>query len=144
MAPTTLSTARWLHECSTLTAGTAVPDEQPVAAAQGLVAELVEAAAGYVAERACLHGSDGRCVLDGRRGGRAACELARAFAPHVIDHRRAGTPRYLDALAHAAAAIYHCRRVAHPTGDCWFAAPLGLPGGADGCGRVLAVAHALR
>ena len=145
MSSPTLSTSSWLRECDALVAGAGGSTGGPVGGAHALLVELVDAAAAYVAEHGCLHAGGGRCALDAVPGGRAACELARAFVPRPAPtHPGGATSRYLTALAHAAASVYYCRRVAHPAGTCWFGAPLGLEPGADGCGRVLAAAHALR
>lgn len=140
----TVTDTSWLRECSDLVAGTPSSGVGQIVEAQRIVAEVLDSAAVYVSHTDCLHLATGSCALDGVPGGRAACELARAFAPHSDTAGEGGTARYLAALGHAPAAVYYCRKVAHPTGACWFAPPLGvLPAADDLCARVLATAHAL-
>ena len=67
--------------------------------------------------------------------------LAQAFAKagaNIITFHPEATrhvDRSLQAIRAAATAVFHCRRHAHPAGECWFS-----DDGSDACGDVLAVA----
>jgi hypothetical protein len=110
--------------------------------AQTLAARLFTSAAAYLAVASCR---DGVCALGAVDGAREACALAADLAPLATTAVPpvAGDPGrvYLAALSDAAAAVYYCRRTAHPGGTCWFSA---AGPDADGCGRVLVAAHRIR
>lgn len=137
----TSTTAEWLLEISGLTVGTS---DGPDVVHRGheLAALVRSAAAAYRAANTCAQPHDAeRCALSAFDGGLAACELATVLSPGVpvpatdSDATRAGL-LYVQALRAASTAVFHCRRHAHPAGECWFA-----PTGPALCGDVLAVAH---
>lgn len=109
--------------------------------AQTVAARLCTSAAVYLASASCRQD---HCALGDSDTTRAACALAvelAALAPAEAPAVTADPGQaYLGALRDAAASVYYCRRIAHPSGTCFFS---GTGPHADGCGRVLAVAHRL-
>lgn len=138
------TTAEWLLEISGLTVGAAEGATCDIVEhGRALALQLRSAAAVYRAiapcgDAACLDG----CPLDDVDGGHAGCRLAGRLAPPpellaspLLDRDRS-VLQYRQAIRAAATAVFHCRRIAHPTGECWFA-----DDGADVCADVLAAAH---
>lgn len=137
----------WVQHWTALTAARDGEDPaDPVAHGARLAACLTDAAVALTAR--------GAATLDEGPRGAAALRLARALAAEttVPADDTAGGPcsaapqgddlaRFLAALEDAAHAVYHCRRVLHPRGRCWFSAS-----GPDSglCGEVLSAAHTMR
>lgn len=142
MESVSTTTAEWLLEISGLTV--ACRDGEPidlVGHGQALAAQVRSAAAAHVAHSTCTDADCAQsCPLLAIDGGAAACRLARALAPPGTPSRRmdprVAATRYLQALQAAATAVFHCRRHAHPAGECWFDDAT-----TSTCGDVLAVAH---
>ncbi len=138
----TTTTAEWLLEISGLTIGT-TDGADAVSRGHHLAAQVRSAAAAFCAATSC--GPDGcaaACPLASYDGGFAACHLASELAPDTprnttMDAHRAAM-LYVQALRAASTAVFHCRRQAHPTGECWFSTD-----GTARCGDVLAVTHRL-
>lgn len=136
------TTAEWLLEISGLTVG--CRDGEPtdvVGQGRALAAQVRTAAAAYAGHTAC--GPEGcveDCVLASVDGGPAACRLAMLLAPPGASAASGSAElvaaRYLQAIQAAATAVFHCRRTAHPAGECWFS-----DDASEHCGDVLAVAH---
>jgi hypothetical protein len=134
------TTADWLLDFGGLTVGAGRADAavDVVARSRALAVDLRTAAATYVRATGC-DGTCSACPMADVDGGRAACALATRLARGVRGRRAPADRAAIDlqrAVRAAAAAVFHCRRHAHPTGDCWFGADAG-----DVCGDVLAVAH---
>ncbi len=137
------TTAEWLLEISGLTVGSkdgATHDIVPQGLA--LADQVRAAAAGYLTVSTCQGTCAPECPLAGVDGGHAACRLAERLAaqgdrPAEMDADRI-VQLYLQAIRAAGTAVFHCRRHAHPAGECWFS-----DDGSDVCGDVLAVAHRL-
>ncbi|MEE8602116.1 hypothetical protein [Euzebya tangerina] len=135
------STAEWLLEISGLTVGTHGDAPQDIVGqGMALAAQLRRAATGHVMADGCLTGPSSTCRLRELDGGEAACRLAREVAT-ADDSSLATDPDrsahlFMQAVRAAATAVFHCRRHAHPAGDCWFSG-----NATDGCASVLAVAH---
>lgn len=141
----TATTAEWLLEISGLTVGHDHPDIETQG--RDLAAQVRAAAIAHHRLSPCRDqvACTGTCALAPLDGGFAACALSATLAgtgtvpvhapPAEVD-RAART--YVQALRAAASAVFHCRRHAHPTGECWFRVD-----GVDRCGDVLAVAHRL-
>ncbi len=136
------TTAEWLLEISGLTVGArdgATSDVEPHGRA--LADQLREAAAIYRCVTSCsAAGCAADCQLADIDGGHAACRLAMRLAPlsdatAAMDQDRS-TQQFLQALRAASTAVFHCRRQAHPAGECWFS-----DDGSDVCCDVLAAAH---
>jgi len=77
-----------------------------------------------------------------------AADLARSLPLGAARNRPVITVRgealaqaYLAAIRSASGAVYHCKRVQHAAGSCWFSV---RGPDEDQCGHVLAVAHRLR
>lgn len=137
----------WVHHWTALTTARDGEDPvDPVAHGARLAACLTDAAVALTTSDAA--------ALDERPRSTAALRLARALAAEaaVPAGETAGGPcgaapqgddlaRFLAALEDAAHAVYHCRRVVHPRGRCWFSAS-----GPDSglCGEVLSAAHTMR
>jgi hypothetical protein len=143
------TTAEWLLEISGLTVGNRDGAPADIVDHGRALAEQVRlAAASFTSGAGCTpRGCSDECSLAAVDGGPAACRLARVLAPAAApdwpqtDPTRA-TLLYLQALQAASTAVFHCRRHAHPAGDCWFTGSF-VPGAPDTCGDVLAVAHRL-
>lgn len=144
MTDVSSTTAEWLLEISDLTVGRPdVPAHDLLDRDKGLAGQLRAAASAYVAANRCTPRSCAPdCPLHDIDGGAAACRLAVALATgpsppsdSPADPRRCAAA-YLRALRDAAVVVFHCRRQAHPTGECWFA-----DDATDACADVLAVAH---
>ncbi|CAN5188643.1 hypothetical protein BH23ACT9_BH23ACT9_08500 [soil metagenome] len=138
------TTAEWLLEISGLTvAGRDGTPGDIVVQGRALALQVRSAAAAHAGRTACQPGAcAGDCPLTTVDGGPAACQMARVLAqtstsPAVSDPQRAAA-LYLQALQAAATAVFHCRRHAHPAGECWFSDDT-----TEHCGDVLAVAHRL-
>lgn len=136
------TTAEWLLEISGLTV--ACRDGSPsdvVGQGQALAAQ-VRAAAGAVAHHSVCQPQEctDDCPLAAFDGGAAACRLAHLLSPQPPPATQVSPKlaarRYLQALQAAATAVFHCRRHAHPAGECWFS-----DDATEHCGDVLAVAH---
>lgn len=137
----------WVHHWAALTAARDGEDPaDPVAHSERLAACLTAAAVALT--------TSGAAAADEQPQGAAALHLARelaAEAPASAGETAQGPcsappsggdlARFLTALEDAAHAVYHCRRVLHPRGRCWFAAS-----GPDSglCGEVLSAAHTMR
>ena len=137
------TTAEWLLEISGLTV--ACRDGSPsdvVDQGQALAAQVRAAAAAVAAHSDCQPTAcTAECPLADVDGGPAACRLAHTLAPGAAPAHDGVNPavtarRYLQALQAAATAVFHCRRHAHPAGECWFS-----DDATEHCGDVLAVAH---
>ena len=136
---------RWPRRCGALTA---VRDDDLV---DGNLEASAAAAAHLIAVARAVALRDDQSELGAVLGPapqrRRARQLAEDLAREGPSGPAAKAPRddlataYLDALEQAAHAVYHCRRVRHASGECWFAAD---GPGRDLCGQVLLVAHALR
>lgn len=76
-----------------------------------------------------------------------AADLARSLPlgaarnrPRIALHGDALAKAYMAAIRSASGAVYHCKRVQHAAGSCWFSVRGPQE---DRCGQVLAVAHHL-
>ena len=137
----------WVRHWTALTAAREGEDAgDPIAHSADLAACLAEEAAALAAS--------GTAEADDQPPTAALLRLARALAAEMPPDRpdepggRCGSPpssgdptRFLAALEEAAHAVYHCRRVQHPRGRCWFSAS-GPESGL--CGEVLTAAHTMR
>ncbi len=137
----------WIHDWTALTAARDGEDPRdPIAHSARLAACLTAAAVALT--RAGTTGPDGQ------PRSAAALGLARALAeeapwppseaaegPCTAPSSAGHLARFLTALEEAAHAVYHCRRVLHPRGRCWFSAA-GPESGL--CGEVLSAAHTMR
>lgn len=134
------NTADWLLEISDLTVGrSGDPTSDIIRQSKALAHQVRTAATAYVASNHCEdHNCHQDCALAGIDGGPAACRLAGAlaFATNGMAPSEGCAATYLQAVRAAAPAVFHCRRHAHPTGECWFANDA-----TDACGDVLAVSH---
>ena len=142
MANVSTTTAEWLLEISGLTVGCRDGDSSDVVAqGQALAAQVRSAAAALAAHSTCTPASCSTdCALADVDGGPAACRLSHVLAPPGAEAPAVkpalAARRYLQALQAAATAVFHCRRLAHPAGECWFS-----DDASEHCGDVLAVAH---
>ena len=147
VANVTTNTAEWLLEIGGLTVGCRDGETTDVVGqGMALAAQVRAAAASWAAQSDCTaEACTPDCALAAFDGGSAACRLAHVMAPTAdtcltkLTPSRAAT-RYLQALQAAATAVFHCRRLGHPAGECWFSGRFDQ-GAAEGCGDVLAVAH---
>lgn len=145
----TVSHQDWVTEVGGLTIrGYAGDPRDEIGEALADVARLRAAAAGYVASAHCAH-AQGTCGLDSAAGGREACDLAAEIAAEQPPATGGIAPavaaaRWLDALRDSCRAVWLCRRIAHPAGQCWFAPPDHTEQrGLDLCGHILGVTHRL-
>ena len=127
-------------------AGPGDPVDEPGQARRD-VARLRAAADAYVASRQCDHAA-GICALGTIPGGQAACDLATEVAQSGVVPRAGGprpaATRWLEALRDSCRAVWLCRRIAHPAGQCWFEPSGNDPEHATAlCGRILGVTHRL-
>ena len=136
----------WVHHWTALTAARDGEDPRDPIAQSARLAGCLTAAASALTEA-------GAAEADGQPESATALGLARALAadaPAAVEPAdgpcsapSAGghLGRFLAALEEAAHAVYHCRRVLHPRGRCWFSAA-----GPDSglCGEVLSAAHTMR
>lgn len=133
-------TAEWLLEINDLTVGGSNgPASDIIRQSQALAAGVRTAATAYLASVLCEGPAcDDACTLADIDGGSAACRLAQAmaFPDGGVAPYDGSAADFLQAVKAAAPAVFHCRRHAHPTGECWFA-----DDATDACGDVLAVAH---
>jgi hypothetical protein len=146
----------WLDEMAALTLGGPDWPADAVAAATKDAARLAALARALV-DGGVLPASCG--YPDGCALARAlphACDLARALAkspgaralpPTIAGDPKAATDAFVSAVADAGSAIYVCRRVLHPTGECLFGSGAPTEGNArndtDLCARLLLAAHRL-
>ncbi|HUG86210.1 MAG TPA: hypothetical protein VMM13_16720 [Euzebya sp.] len=136
------NTAEWLLEISGLTVACRDGSERDVVSQGQALAAQVRGAAGAVAFHSTCQpqGCGEDCPLASIDGGAAACRLARLLSPQPPPATDIGPKlaarRYRQALQAAATAVFHCRRHAHPAGECWFS-----DDATEHCGDVLAVAH---
>lgn len=144
VAHVSTTTAEWLLEISGLTVGPREGGAMDIVAhGQALAAQVRAAASAHLAVTQCVDVTCGdKCPLAGVDGGTAACRLAVMLAgagtvstSPTMDRDRTAM-LFLQAIRAASSAVFHCRRHAHPTGECWFS-----DNGSDVCGDVLAVAH---
>jgi hypothetical protein len=147
VAHVTTNTAEWLLEIGGLTVGCREgASTDVVGQGMALAAQVRAAAASWAAQSSCtVDRCTDDCPLAALDGGRAACRLAHQLAPTAdssltqLRPRRAAA-RYLQALQAASGAVFHCRRLGHPVGECWFSGRF-ADGATEVCGDVLAVAH---
>ncbi|GEM_PF-2168185 len=137
----------WLHHWTALTAARDGEDPADPIAHSARLATCLTAAAVVLTDAGVGEAAE-------QPQSAAALRLARALAAEApvptgeTAEGPCGAPpsggdlaRFLTALEDAAHAVYHCRRVLHPRGRCWFSAS-----GPDSglCGEVLSAAHTMR